>query len=170
MTTEVAGGCGTTSERIDTGRMSDARWITASKSRPTYVLARPGDVAATAAEMAELVLRHASREGAVLLLFDAACLGQYIEQVLMSIGVLTQPKTRATAGSSASGTFQPLTRKEANVLRLLAEGQSNSAMAANLCISDSTVRTHVRNISAKLNTHSRTQAVAIARKLGLIIN
>ena len=54
------------------------------------------------------------------------------------------------------------------VLQLLVEGYSNSAMAEKLYVSDSTVRTHLRNINAKLGAHSRTQAVAIARRLGLI--
>lgn len=64
--------------------------------------------------------------------------------------------------------LDPLTRKETRVLTLLAEGYSNSAMAEKLFISDSTVRTHLRNINAKLGANSRTQAVAIARKLGLV--
>jgi LuxR family maltose regulon positive regulatory protein len=53
-------------------------------------------------------------------------------------------------------------------LQLLVEGYSNSAIAEKLYVSDSTVRTHLRNINMKLGAHSRTQAVAIARKLGLI--
>ena len=63
---------------------------------------------------------------------------------------------------------EPLTRKEVRVLQLLAEGYSNSAMAEKLFVSDSTVRTHLRNINMKLSARSRTQAVAIARRLGVI--
>ncbi len=61
-----------------------------------------------------------------------------------------------------------LTRKETRVLQLLSEGYSNSAMSEKLFVSDSTVRTHLRNINSKLNASSRTQAVAIARRHGLI--
>ncbi|MDO6822734.1 LuxR C-terminal-related transcriptional regulator [Marinobacter sp. 1_MG-2023] len=61
-----------------------------------------------------------------------------------------------------------LTRKETRVLQLLSEGYSNSAMAEKLFVSDSTVRTHLRSINSKLNASSRTQAVAIARRHGLI--
>nr|WP_207924325.1 LuxR C-terminal-related transcriptional regulator [Marinobacter sp. JH2] len=61
-----------------------------------------------------------------------------------------------------------LTRKEARVLQLLSEGYSNGAMAEKLFVSDSTVRTHLRNINSKLNASSRTQAVAIARRHGLV--
>ncbi|MEE3101297.1 MAG: LuxR C-terminal-related transcriptional regulator, partial [Pseudomonadota bacterium] len=54
------------------------------------------------------------------------------------------------------------------ILALLAEGCSNADMARRLCVSDSTVRTHLRNINSKLDASSRTQAVAVARRLGLI--
>lgn len=70
--------------------------------------------------------------------------------------------------SDAPVLLEPLTRKEIGVLRLLAEGYSNSAMAEKLFVSDSTVRTHLRNINTKLDATSRTQAVARARRLGLI--
>lgn len=64
---------------------------------------------------------------------------------------------------------EPLTRKELHVLQLLAEGYSNSAIAEKLVVADTTVRTHLRHINAKLNARSRTQAVALARKLRLIL-
>ena len=72
------------------------------------------------------------------------------------------------SGSLAASPVEPLTRKELRVLQLLAEGYSNSAMAEKLFVSDSTVRTHLRNINMKLDARSRTQAVAIARRLGLM--
>lgn len=64
--------------------------------------------------------------------------------------------------------LDPLTPKEIRVLQLLAEGYSNQAIAEKLFVSESTVRTHLRNINNKVCAHSRTQAVAIARRLGLI--
>ena len=63
---------------------------------------------------------------------------------------------------------EALTRKEIRVLQLLAEGYSNSAMADKLFVSDSTVRTHLRNINLKLGARSRTQALAFARRQRLI--
>ena len=71
-------------------------------------------------------------------------------------------------GRSGLPPTEPLTRKEIRVLQLLAEGYSNSAMADKLFVSDSTVRTHLRNINLKLGARSRTQAVAIARRQRLI--
>jgi LuxR family transcriptional regulator, maltose regulon positive regulatory protein len=73
----------------------------------------------------------------------------------------------AAAAEPAAPT-EPMTRKELRVVRLLAEGYSNNAIAEKLFVSDSTVRTHLRNINSKLGTHSRTQAVAVARRLSLL--
>ncbi len=61
-----------------------------------------------------------------------------------------------------------LTKKEMDVLVVLAMGLSNVAMAEKLFVSESTVRTHLRNINSKLNAKSRTEAVSIARQIGLI--
>lgn len=61
-----------------------------------------------------------------------------------------------------------LTRKELQILQLVARGASNDGMARQLFVSESTVRTHLRSINHKLNAVSRTQAVAIARGLGLV--
>ena len=69
------------------------------------------------------------------------------------------------------GVYTPteaLTRKEVRLLMLLAQGHSNEELARLLFVSTSTVRTHLRHINAKLQTRSRTQAVAVARALGLI--
>jgi LuxR family maltose regulon positive regulatory protein len=61
-----------------------------------------------------------------------------------------------------------LTPKEMQALKLIAEGHSNNAMAEKLGVSTSTIRTHLRNINSKLDVGSRMQAVAKARKLGLL--
>ncbi|SEL22885.1 LuxR family transcriptional regulator, maltose regulon positive regulatory protein [Roseateles sp. YR242] len=72
------------------------------------------------------------------------------------------------AGMPLPDLAEPLTRKEIRILELLAEGYSNNAMAEKLFVSDSTVRTHLRNINQKLGAKSRTQAVALARRLGVV--
>lgn len=63
---------------------------------------------------------------------------------------------------------EALTDRETDVLRLLAEGQSNKEIARNLSIGEKTVKTHVSSILAKLNVQSRTQAVLQAMRTGLI--
>ena len=61
-----------------------------------------------------------------------------------------------------------LTPKEQQVLALLAQGISNAKIAASMYVSESTVRTHLRNINLKLNATNRTQALVIARQLGIL--
>lgn len=61
-----------------------------------------------------------------------------------------------------------LTEREIDVLRLLAQGQSNKEIAHRLHVVEDTVKTHVRHILAKLNVQSRTQAVLCALRLGLV--
>jgi DNA-binding NarL/FixJ family response regulator len=60
-----------------------------------------------------------------------------------------------------------LTLREVEVLRLLVEGRSNRQIAEQLFISGKTVSVHVSNILTKLGVHSRLQAAARARELGL---
>jgi NarL family two-component system response regulator LiaR len=64
-------------------------------------------------------------------------------------------------------TPDPLTPREVDVLRLVAQGQTNQEIAFALTISEATVRTHVSNILSKLHLASRTQAALYALKEGL---
>jgi DNA-binding NarL/FixJ family response regulator len=64
---------------------------------------------------------------------------------------------------------EELTPRELEVLRLLAEGLSNKAIAQQLDISDHTVKFHVNAIMSKLGAQSRTAAVVQATRLGLIV-
>lgn len=58
--------------------------------------------------------------------------------------------------------------REEETLRLLAQGLDNKAIAAQLVVSDSTVRTHLRHIYNKLGVKSRTQAVKRAQELQIV--
>lgn len=61
-----------------------------------------------------------------------------------------------------------LTQREKEVLRLLVAGKSNDAIAAELFISQNTVRTHIQNILSKLSVHSKLEAVAFAIRHGVV--
>jgi two-component system, NarL family, response regulator LiaR len=63
---------------------------------------------------------------------------------------------------------EKLTEREVEVLRLLADGQSNKEIARTLTIGEKTVKTHVSNILAKLGVVSRTQAALYAARIGLV--
>jgi LuxR family transcriptional regulator, maltose regulon positive regulatory protein len=71
-------------------------------------------------------------------------------------------------GPRQAGLVEPLTERELEVLRLLSAGRSNAEMAAELFVEQSTVKTHLIHLYSKLGVHSRTQAVARARALGLL--
>jgi DNA-binding NarL/FixJ family response regulator len=68
-------------------------------------------------------------------------------------------------GRPSSG---PLTAMEVQVLRLVDSGKKAPAIAALLDRSPHTIRTHLRNVSAKLETHGRAQTLARAREMGLL--
>ena len=61
-----------------------------------------------------------------------------------------------------------LTATDDDVLQLLAQGRSNKDIARRLTITEGTAKTHVKAILTKLDAMSRTEAVAIAHKRGLI--
>ena len=64
--------------------------------------------------------------------------------------------------------IEPLSEREIEVLQLIADGLTNPEIAARLFLSLNTVKVHTRNIYGKLDVHSRTQAVARARGLGIL--
>jgi LuxR family maltose regulon positive regulatory protein len=66
------------------------------------------------------------------------------------------------------GVIQLLSKREVDILCRIAQGLSNQAIADEMVIELSTVKSHLKHIYRKLNVESRTQAVALARKLDLL--
>jgi len=71
-------------------------------------------------------------------------------------------------GPASNGAGSDLTRREREILGLLAGGANTRAMAERLHVSPATVRNHVQNILGKLGVHSRLQAAAYAARHGLL--
>ena len=63
---------------------------------------------------------------------------------------------------------EPLTGRELEVLALMADGLTYNEIAGQITVSLNTVRTHVKNIYGKLNTHGRMEAVERAKALQLL--
>ena len=110
----------------------------------------------------------------------AALLGRLIaaqrtgqEAADVPLGYLARLQQAFNAGHPAptpvnSGLIDPLTSRELEVLRMLAAGRSNQAIAGELVVTLDTVKKHVGHVLAKLGAANRTEAVARARELSLI--
>jgi len=81
---------------------------------------------------------------------------------------LTWRRARRRLDRDRQAILDALTRREMEVLRLLAAGGDASTIAAQLHVSPLTVRTHIRSVLAKLDVHSQLQAVAKAHALGIV--
>lgn len=64
--------------------------------------------------------------------------------------------------------LEPLSERELDILRLIATGRTNKEIAEMLVIAVSTVKSHINNLYGKLGTQRRTQAISVARELGLL--
>jgi len=104
---------------------------------------------------------HLAARGETLLSLELA--GSMLSEV-QRLGVAIEPADTA-ASSGADG---PITRREEEVLQLIAQGLSTPEVGAALFISVKTVKNHLASIYAKLDSRDRTQAVVRAVKMGII--
>ena len=95
---------------------------------------------------------------------DAGVQADYAGRLLAQL----QPEPTAEDEPALPDDYAPLTDREIEVLRLIAAGASNKAIAEELVISMPTVKSHVSHILSKLNVSSRGQAGARARELDLV--
>ena len=98
---------------------------------------------------------HAANRGLVLL----------DPELARELGRLSRPNP----AESTLENLEELTPHEIEVLRLLAEGLGNKEVASRLGISDHTVKFHISSILAKLGAGSRTEAVTIGIRMGLVL-
>lgn len=113
-------------------------------------------------EAAERHLRRAVADNASMgaTLWEAESLRRLVE--------LREASGRREASVAAAGTGHALTRRETEVLGLLAAGQSNQEIADELVLSVRTVERHVANIYTKIDAHGRAEAAAFALRHGVI--
>ncbi len=102
-----------------------------------------------------------------------------IERVLQSVregmtvvdpaltGQIALRASRLSPGHGWPGSEMGITQRESEVLRAIVDGLNNRAVAEKLFISEDTVKTHVRSIFRKLSVTDRSQAVALALRVGI---
>ena len=73
-----------------------------------------------------------------------------------------------TKKTEANVLLDPLSERELEILKLIAQGMSNREIAATLFITEGTAKNHISNILSKLGVRDRTQAVLRAQELGLV--
>jgi LuxR family maltose regulon positive regulatory protein len=94
---------------------------------------------------------------------------EYVRRLLAAFPIKGPEQTDPPrAQASQSELIEPLSEREIQVLQLMAEGLTNQEIASRLYLALNTVKVHTRNINGKLGVHSRTQAVARARVLGIL--
>jgi DNA-binding NarL/FixJ family response regulator len=95
-----------------------------------------------------------------------------LSELVRAVLTLAQGRRYLSASISQqvadSFTREPLTARESQVLGLLAEGLCNKMIGRQLAIQAGTVKSHVKGILTKLEAASRTQAVSIAARRGLV--
>ncbi len=87
-------------------------------------------------------------------------------QLLAGLHAQGSPASRDTSFSSEVEKMG-LTARELEVVRLIARGHSNTEIAAELFVSDATIKTHINHIFSKLGARDRSQVIVKARQLGL---
>lgn len=135
------------------------------------VAAQGEGAAGDALALLDRALTAASGQGYVRLFVDE---GPVMARLLREVtgrrrpGALRLLRSFGRDASPSGALVDPLSEREIEVLRLLADGLSNRQIADRLYLSPLTVKVHLRTIYTKLGIGSRTQAVAMGRDLGLI--
>lgn len=170
--------------------LADAGWtIAEDASEPGHrpdlavwelpVMATPGDVAATLRDLGGvpvLVLVASATPDVLGALVSAGARGAVDRGIdesalVQAARAVADGRTVVNAGARADGAGSrapALTRRESQVLALLAAGRTNREIADALVISDNTVKNHVRRLYEKLQVRSRTEAVVRAARWGLV--
>jgi DNA-binding NarL/FixJ family response regulator len=128
------------------------------EARIIVLTTHPGDVQVS----------RALRAGARAYLMKGELRKELLETIRAVHAGRRRLSSEIAAGIAEHASDGALTPREIGVLRLVAAGNANKEIGAQLSLTEVTVKSHVSNILAKLGAHDRTHAVAIALKRGII--
>jgi two-component system, NarL family, response regulator YdfI len=112
------------------------------------------------------ILPHEAVASEIIAAIEAVAVGLIVlHPDFLDTLAMTSPPTRTLPNAPQ----QALTPREVEVLTMLAEGLGNKAIARRLHISEHTVKFHISSIFSKLNASSRTEAVTLGARQGLIL-
>ena len=116
------------------------------------------------------VLKDAGRMDIARAILDLRAGGAPMSPAIarMVLAKVRDGKKGASSAQSHSNTVTSLTKREAAILDLIAQGDSYGEVAKVLSVSVGTVQTHIKNIYGKLSVHSRGEAVFEAHRRGLL--
>src|SRR3984893_7143440 len=113
-------------------------------------------------------ISRALKAGARAYLLKGSLRNELLETIRAVHAGQKRVSSEVAAEIAEHSTDDALTPREVDVLRLVAKGNANKEIAAQLSLTEETVKSHIRNILAKLEANDRTHAVAIGVKRGII--
>jgi DNA-binding NarL/FixJ family response regulator len=116
----------------------------------------------------DVQVSRALKAGARAYLLKGSLRNELLETIRAVHAGQKRVSSEVAAEIAEHSTDQALTPREVDVLRLVAKGNANKEIAAQLSLTEETVKSHIRNILAKLEANDRTHAVAMGVKRGII--
>ena len=116
----------------------------------------------------DVQVSRALKAGARAYLLKGSLRNELLEAIRAVHAGQKRVSSEVAAEIAEHSTDDALTPREVDVLRLVAKGNANKEIAAQLSLTEETVKSHIRNILAKLEANDRTHAVAIGVKRGII--
>jgi DNA-binding NarL/FixJ family response regulator len=116
----------------------------------------------------DVQVSRALKAGARAYLLKGSLRNELLETIRAVHAGQKRVSSQVAAEISAHSIDQALTPREVGVLQLVAKGNANKEIAAQLSLTEETVKTHISNILGKLEANDRTHAVAIGVKRGII--
>src|SRR5580700_2900709 len=116
----------------------------------------------------DVQVSRALKAGARAYLLKGSLRNELLETIRAVHAGQKRVSSEVAAEIAEHSTDDALTPREVDVLRLVAKGNANKEIAAQLSLTEETVKSHIRNILSKLHANDRTHAVAIGVRRGII--